>query len=103
MNMLRLIKAGLALAALAGLLLSGSPGLADSKAEWDLKTQAQAAIEQAVTLIDERAIAAAKDDEDAQDQLRDAEVALMRAENRFGSGNYEGALDHAKEVEEMLK
>ena len=92
-----------AAAALAGFLLSGGPGLAESKSEGDFKAQAEVAIELAGTLIDERAIAAGADDEDAQDQLRDAEVELMRAQNRFGSGNYEGALDHAMEVEEILK
>ena len=47
MKILHLIKAGFAPAALAGLLLSGSPGLADSVAVGDLKTLSQAAIEQA--------------------------------------------------------
>ena len=103
MKILRLIKAGLAPAALAGLLLGASPALADSEVVGDLKTLSQAAIEQAAALIDERTKAASQDDEDALDRLRDAEKSLMRAQDRFGSGSYEGALDHAKDVKEILK
>ncbi len=103
MKILRLIKAGLALVALAGLLLGGTPVLAGSEVVGDFKTLSQAAIEQAAALINERAKAASQDDEDAQDRLRDAEKSLMRAQDRFGSGGYEGALDHANDVIEILK
>ena len=103
MKILRLIKAGLAPAALAGLLLGASPALADSAAEGDLKTLSEAAIELAGTLVDAQAKATSPDDEDAVDRLDDAEQTLWRARNRFGAGNYEGALDHAKEVEDILK
>ncbi len=103
MKILQLIKAGFALVALAGLLLGGTPVLAGSEVVGDFKTLSQAAIEQAAALINERAKAASQDDEDAQDRLRDAEKELRRAQNRFGSGNYDGALDHTKDVEEILK
>ncbi len=101
MKILRLIKAGLAPAALAGLLLGAAPAVADSDA--DYKALSEAAIELAATLVDAQAKATNQDDEDAVDRLDDAEKSLRRAQRRFGAGNYEGALDHAKEVEDILK
>ncbi|MCZ6479451.1 MAG: hypothetical protein O6929_03445 [candidate division NC10 bacterium] len=95
----------LMLMALAALLVSGAPALAGSEAQGDLATQAQTAIQQADVLIEEYAqqLASGEGDEDARDRLQEAEIELKRAESRFNSGNYEGALEHAEKVERELK
>lgn len=91
------------LAALAGLLVSTSPARAEEQG--DLRAQAEAAIAQAAAFLQEAAqTLTVTDPEDTEslDRHRDAEKELRRAQSRFASGNYEGALDHAARVEAAL-
>ena len=92
----------LMLTALAGLLVAGAPGLAAYAANGDLKALAEEAIYEATVLVAEYSQTLDATDEAGRERLRQAEKALQRAQNRFGSRNYEGALEHAEEAIAIL-
>lgn len=88
--------------ALAVVLTNVSPALGRRDNESEPEALARKAIQQASALIRQSARDAAQGDEDVTEPQREARKELQRARDCFDSGDYDNAIDHAEDVEEIL-